>query len=134
MYKARALASNLFPAADFPPTAQKPLTFKAFLAAATAFIHPFLLPLADLALDTYLPCLFLVIYFLVRPPTVLAFDPLKTIALANLPLATLLTLFLPLDLPLPPFLPLVVLDLDLLAVLPLPFPFPFPPFLPPFPL
>ncbi len=98
LQKARAFLRSLYPALDLPPTAQKPLTLSDFLALMTAFIHLDFLPMALFFLDTYLPCLFLVMSPFFRPPTVLAFLPLYTQALASLPLATFETLFFLVDL------------------------------------
>ena len=69
---------SYYPSAVFPPTGLKPFTFKAFLAATTAYIQALFLCMAEAFLDTTLPCLFLVSFDLSNPPMVEDFDPLKT--------------------------------------------------------
>merc|ERR1719266_1080121 len=98
---ALALAYNAFPCAVFPFTAQKPVMPSCFRACVTASRHFFnalvahlFLPRAEAALLTILPDLLLISVSFVRPPTVFAFLPLKTAALAYLPRATTLTFFL----------------------------------------
>merc|ERR1711877_95294 len=93
-----ALAYKAFPCAVFPPTAQNPLTPNCLRACFTASHHffnalcaQFFLPRADAALLTIFPLLLNVAF--VKPPTVFAFLPLKTAALALLPRAMMLTFF-----------------------------------------
>merc|ERR1711972_1081490 len=94
------LGIRAFPCALFPPTAQKPLMPNALRACLTASPHffnalpaKFFFARADAALLTIFPDLLLVKVALVRPPTVFAFLPLKTAALAALPFAMTLTFF-----------------------------------------
>ena len=51
------------------------------------------LPAAEAFFETTLPRLFLKSMSFFRPPLVFALEPFRTMALANLPLATLLTRF-----------------------------------------
>merc|ERR1719469_1392991 len=95
---ALTLACKAFPCADVPPTAQKPVMPSALRACCSATLHFFnalcaniRLPRAEAALLTILPDLLFIRVAFVRPPTVFAFLPLKTAALANLPLAMTLT-------------------------------------------
>merc|ERR1739844_507243 len=97
---ALALAYKAFPCAVFPFTAQKPVTPNCLRACFTASHHffnalcaQFFLPRADAALLTIFPLLLLVNVAFVKPPTVFAFLPLKTAALALLPRAMMLTFF-----------------------------------------
>merc|ERR1719245_126440 len=88
------------PVADLPPTATKPVRFKALRAALIASHHA-LAPLlakaffarSEAFLETILPLLFLMKLALVIPLWVFCFLPLKTCALAILPLAMTLTFF-----------------------------------------
>merc|ERR1719422_2685930 len=86
---ALALAYKAFPCAVFPFTAQKPVTPHFFNALCAKFF----LARADAALLTIFPLLLLVNLSFVKPPTVFAFLPLKTAALAALPRAMMLTFF-----------------------------------------
>merc|ERR1719162_412255 len=63
---------------------EKPLMLSAFLAAAQATIHGCFFPLADDALETILPFLFLTSLLLSSPPLDLAALPAKTWRLARL--------------------------------------------------
>merc|ERR1719382_1069104 len=97
---ALALAYKAFPCADFPPTAQKPLMPSALRACFTASPHFFkgllanaALARAEAALLTIFPDLLLTKVAFVKPPTVLAFLPLKTAGFAALPRAMMLTFF-----------------------------------------
>merc|ERR1719203_198815 len=97
---ALALAYKAFPCAVFPFTAQKPVTPNTFRACFTASHHffnalcaQFFLPRADAALLTIFPLLLLINVSFVKPPTVFAFLPLKTAALAYFPRAMMLTFF-----------------------------------------
>merc|ERR1719221_863883 len=72
----------------------KPFKFNSFFAWATALPHfcnalpaYLFLELSDAFLLTILPALFFFKFSFLRPPTVLAFEPRKTMALAILPLA-----------------------------------------------
>merc|ERR1712045_971947 len=87
---ALALTYNAFPCAVLPFTAQKPVMPSCLRACATASHHFFMalcahlfLLRAEAALLTILPDLLLMRVSLVRPPTVFAFFPLKTAALAR---------------------------------------------------
>merc|ERR1719203_1189219 len=95
---ALTLAYSAFPCAVLPPTGQKVLIPSCLRACAVATHHffnalcaKFFLPRAEAALLTTFPDLLLVKVSFVRPPTVFAFLPLKTAALAYLPRATTLT-------------------------------------------
>merc|ERR1719188_1237032 len=97
---ALALAYKAFPCAVFPPTAQKPLMPNCLRACLHASPHFFnglcanaFLARADAALLTIFPLLLLIRVAFVKPPTVFTFLPLKTAALASLPLAMTLTFF-----------------------------------------
>merc|ERR1719248_449921 len=68
LYRERAFFSRAWPLADLPPTAWKPLMFKALRAFCTAAV----------LLETRLPVLLLVSLSLVRPPTVFILRPEKT--------------------------------------------------------
>merc|ERR1712060_35154 len=94
------LAYKALPCALFPPTATNPLMFNCLRACLHASHHffnalcaNFFLLAADAALLTTFPLLFLVNVAFVKPPDVFSFLPLKTRALAPLPLATMLTFF-----------------------------------------
>merc|ERR1712183_609623 len=92
------LAYSARPCAVLPPTGQKPLTFSSFRAFLVASHHRFKALVANAFFDvaerpllTTLPALFLTKLLLVKPPTVFSLCPLKTRALASLPLPILLT-------------------------------------------
>merc|ERR1719334_2072768 len=95
-----AFAYRARPAADLPPTATKPETPSAFLAALTASCQTFsrlpayaLFARAELFFDTTLPYLFFVKFSFVNPPTVFCLRPENTEDFAREPRATMLTLF-----------------------------------------
>merc|ERR1712113_948897 len=92
------LAYSAFPCAVLPPTGQKPLipsSLRAFLQAShhffSALVANLFLDSADLFLLTILPVLLLIRDDFVIPLNVFSLVPLKTAALARLPLAILLT-------------------------------------------
>merc|ERR1719336_33006 len=94
-----ALAYRALPVADLPPMATNPVrlrALRAFLTASAQALMPLLakafLARAEAALLTILPFLFLIRLALVIPLAVFSLVPRKTIALASLPLAILLTL------------------------------------------